>query len=242
MFTLPCYSGLVSNDREEISALSYLTAHSGSDGLADNSMEFVAFFSNKKQVSAIEVDVRMNKERQLVLHHDILGEGQHYVALEDVFAYISRENSPIRINCDLKETGLEEAVYGLADKYALWPQVELSGTVASRYLAKWCDQILMNIENGMDDALHGEHIGRWGENVLLEALAKLARSHAKVININHQLFTDAVQEKGKQLALEFSLWTVNDLIAIEKYEKQNIYNITTRKAWTYIQQKGVQAG
>ncbi|SFE12927.1 glycerophosphodiester phosphodiesterase [Trichococcus pasteurii] len=221
--------------------MSYLTAHSGSDGLADNSMEFVAFFSNKQQVSAIEVDVRMNKERHLVLHHDILKDGQHYVSLEDVFAYIAREKSPTRINCDLKETGLEEAVYGLADKYDLWPQVELSGTVSCRYLSKWSNQILMNIENGMDDSFHGEHIGRWGENVLLEALAKLARSQAKVININHQLFTEAVQEKGKQLALEFSLWTVNDLISIGNYEKENIYNITTKKAWTYIQQKREQA-
>jgi len=205
-------------------------------------MEFVAFFSNKQEISAIEVDVRMNRERQLVLHHDILDEKQRYVSLEDVFAYIAREKSPIRINCDLKETGLEDAVYGLADKYALWPQVELSGTVACSYLPKWSNQILMNIENGMDDSFHGEHIGRWGENVLLEALGKLSRSQAKFININHQLFTDAVQEKGKQLALEFSLWTVNDLNAIRNYEMENIYNITTKKAWTYIQQKGVQTG
>ena len=222
--------------------MSYLTAQSGSDGLADNSMEFVVFFCDKQEISAIKVDVRMNKEHQLVLHHDTLEEGQHYVSLEDVFAYIARVNSPIRINCDLKEAGLEEAVYGLAEKYALWPQVELSGTVACRYLAKWSDQILMNIENGMDDALHGEHIGRWGENVLLEALSKLSRSQAKVININHQLFTDAVQVRGKQLALEFSLWTVNDMHAIGNYEKENIYNITTKKAWTYIQQKGMQTG
>jgi len=204
-------------------------------------MEFVVFFCDKQDISAIKVDVRMNREYQLVLHHDALEEGQQYVALEDMFAYIARENSPIRINCDLKETGLEEAVYKLADKYALWPQVELSGTVACRYLSKWSNQILMNIENGMDDSFHGEHIGRWGENVLLEALAKLSRSQAKIININHQLFTDAVKEKGKLLELEFSLWTVNDLIAIENYEKENIYNITTRKAWAYIQQKREQA-
>lgn len=221
--------------------MSYLTAQSGSDGLADNSMEFVVFFCDKQDISAIKVDVRMNREYQLVLHHDALEEGQQYVALEDVFAYIARENRPIRINCYLKETGLEEAVYKLADKYALWPQVELSGTVACRYLPKWSNQILMNIENGMDDSFHGEHIGRWGENVLLEALAKLSRSQAKIININHQLFTDAVKEKGKLLELEFSLWTVNDLIAIENYEKENIYNITTRKAWAYIQQKMEQA-
>ena len=228
--------------KEVSSELSYLTAQSGSDGLADNSMEFVVFFCDKQDISAIKVDVRMNREYQLVLHHDALEEGQQYVALEDVFAYIARENRPIRINCYLKETGLEEAVYKLADKYALWPQVELSGTVACRYLPKWSNQILMNIENGMDDSFHGEHIGRWGENVLLEALAKLSRSQAKIININHQLFTDAVKEKGKLLELEFSLWTVNDLIAIENYEKENIYNITTRKAWSYIQQKGGQAG
>lgn len=205
-------------------------------------MEFVAFFSSKQEISALEVDVRMNKAQQLVLHHDSLDERQDYVALEDVFAYIANEKSPIHINCDLKEVGLEEAVYRLANKYALWPQVELSGTVACKYLANWNNQILMNIENGMDDALHGVHIGRWGENVLLEALTKLSRSQAKIININHQLFTEAVQAKGKLLALEFSLWTVNDMQAIRDYEKKNIYSITTRKAWTYIQHKGGQSG
>ena len=112
--------------KEVSSELSYLTAQSGSDGLADNSMEFVGFFCDKQEISAIKVDVRMNKEHQLVLHHDTLEEGKYYVALEDVFAHIAREKSPLRINCDLKESGLEEAVYGLANKHALWPQVEQS--------------------------------------------------------------------------------------------------------------------
>lgn len=220
--------------------MSYLTAHSGSDGLADNSMEFVVFFAGKSAVTAIELDVRMDRDRQLVLHHEALAAGARYARLEDVFAYIAIRSSPVRINCDLKETGLEEHVHRLANKYALWPQVELSGAVACKYLPEWNGQILMNIENGMDDALYGENIGRWGENVLLEALTKLSRSQAKIININHQLFTDAVRERGRQLALEFSLWTVNDLETIGNYESENIYNITSRKAWAYIQHKGRQ--
>ena len=77
---MPCYSELISKMKEASSELSYLTAQSGSDGLADNSMEFVVFFCDKQDISAIKVDVRMNKELQLVLHHDTLEEGQQFMS------------------------------------------------------------------------------------------------------------------------------------------------------------------
>ena len=207
---MPCYSGLISKKKEVSSELSYLTAQSGSDGLADNSMEFVVFFCDKQDISAIKVDVRMNKEHQLVLHQKHWKRGKYYVALEDVFAYIAREKSPIRINCDLKETGLEEAVYGLADKYALWPQVELSGTVACRYLSKWSNQILLNIQFGMDDSFHGEISGD-GEKCVARSVGQFgpqpSESHQHQSSVVHGCRT------GKRQAVEIGifLWIVNEL-------------------------------
>ena len=87
-----------------------ITAHSGADGTKENSLEFVAY-AMQTGADALEVDVRMGENGILILSHDKTDEDA--VRLADVFRMMGKYPG-MRINCDLKECGLEVAVRQLA--------------------------------------------------------------------------------------------------------------------------------
>ena len=87
-----------------------ITAHSGADGTKENSLEFVKY-AMQTGADALEVDVRMGENGILILSHDKTDEDA--ARLADVFRMM-RERPQMRINCDLKEYGLEMAVRQLA--------------------------------------------------------------------------------------------------------------------------------
>ena len=97
---------------------------------------------------------------------------------------------------------------------------------------------MMNIENGMVDAFHGEHIGRWGENVLLEALVKLSRSNAK----SHQHQSSVVHgcRTGKRQTVGIGIFLVDRerLERDRKLRKGKYLQHHDQKSLGYIQQKG----
>lgn len=83
-----------------------ITAHSGADGTKENSLEFVAY-AMQTGADALEVDVRMGENGILILSHDKTDEDA--VRLADVFCMMGKYPG-MRINCDLKECGLEVSV------------------------------------------------------------------------------------------------------------------------------------
>ncbi|XIQ46249.1 hypothetical protein N8B96_13930 (plasmid) [Enterococcus faecium] len=60
---------------------------------------------------------------------------------------MANEKATMTINCDLKEEGLEMAVFSLAQTYQIWPQIVLSGYVQLSWAAIWGKHIFYNIEN-----------------------------------------------------------------------------------------------
>lgn len=50
---------------------------------------------------------------------------------------MANEKATMTINCDLKEEGLEMAVFSLAQTYQIWPQIVLSGYVQLSWAAIW---------------------------------------------------------------------------------------------------------
>lgn len=212
-----------------------ITAHSGSDHMADNSIAFISFFVHQPAIDAIEVDVRQDADHRLILSHDALIREQNYVFLEDVFAYLSEHSSDKVLNCDLKVPDLESAVRTLAKTYQLWEQVILSGMVKQSFLAKCPSHIYANIENAVS-------FRTWQDvrlQTVHQALFELADCGAEVVNIPYQLYTKDVRKKADLLGLKLSLWTVNDLTKIEQYEKEAVWNVTSRKAFAYVQYRGV---
>lgn len=86
-----------------------ITAHSGSDGTPDNSLACVRY-AISTAADAFEVDVRRLADGTLALGHDA---ADHTApTLREVLA-LAAAKPGVRINCDLKERGLEPAVAAL---------------------------------------------------------------------------------------------------------------------------------
>jgi len=86
-----------------------ITAHSGCDGTPDNSLEFISH-ALRSGADALEVDVRAAQDGTLYLSHDRTDAA--CPKLSQAFPML--RSRPMRINCDLKQPGLEEAVLALA--------------------------------------------------------------------------------------------------------------------------------
>lgn len=211
--------------------MTYITAHSGSDQTEENSLRFVEFFRDKP-VDALEIDVRKNSCGQLVLNHDQLVVGEDYLSLNTFLT--AMKGTSLKLNCDLKESNLEIGVFELAQRHNKWSDILLSGNVDPKYLKKWPTQLLMNIENAVDLR---KSYAEWDEETVIEGMEHLAKQGAKIINMPEQLFTEKIYETGQALAVDFSLWTVNDLNRIEELVAKNIYNVTSRQAWAYLQRR-----
>ena len=112
--------------------MTMITAHAGADALSDNSLAYVRH-ALASAADALEIDVRRAAAGELRLGHDAADDG--LPTLEEVFALL-RDTPGKRVNCDLKEPGLQEAVCALAREHGLAGRVILTGTTdAALYAA-----------------------------------------------------------------------------------------------------------
>ena len=201
-----------------------ITAHSGSDGTPDNSMEFVNYALGTA-VDALEIDVRQAANGTLIISHDETGE--EAVTLKEVFDAVRGHEK--RINCDLKEYGLEEAVNELAVSCGLtvppWEAVE----------------VFWNVEECISDIYVCEAGGE-REKITAEMAKKLAveaaRSGYSVININEKYLNEAVLETMRSHHMGISAWTVNEPDRISQLLELGVHNITTRRPAEALKLRG----
>lgn len=168
-----------------------ITAHSGADGTKENSLEFVAY-AMQTGADALEVDVRMGENGILILSHDKTDEDA--VRLADVFRMMGKYPG-MRINCDLKECGLEVAVRQLALISGLkTEQILYSGSVRPVPVTEsciWRDvEVFWNIEEYLPDIYKEQK-----EDLLFEQAAyKISRACRKygihTVNVNEKIATE----------------------------------------------------
>ena len=208
-----------------------ITAHSGSDGTPDNSMEFVRY-ALTTSADALEIDVR-RAEGGLVISHDA-ADGKA-VELKEVFLAV--KNHPIRINCDLKEHGLEEAVYILAEECGLpEEQILYSGSVtpcAASCDCRWKNvEIYWNVEECIpgiyEHAVSGDTpsaIPRKDAEQLAEACLKCG---IHTVNICEKFLGEEFLSVMEKNGIGISAWTVNEPERIRQLLDLGIRNLTTR--------------
>lgn len=206
-----------------------ITAHSGCDGTPDNSIEFVRY-ALTSDADCLEVDVRWDKDKNLVLSHDEAG--SENTLLKDAFSLLSQKPN-LKINCDLKLQGMEASVYQLAAEFQLEDRLIFSGEVnPDRLLADKeiyfpkaaiflnIERISPEIEQIKDsDALFAE---------FQKALAKIRKLPVSCVNLDYHLLTDDILKLMEEMNLSASAWTVNDEADLKWLLQKNIANITTR--------------
>lgn len=206
-----------------------ITAHSGADGTKENSLEFVKY-AMQTGADALEVDVRMGENGILILSHDKTDEDA--ARLADVFR-LMRERPQMRINCDLKEYGLEVAVRQLAQISGLKiDQILYSGSVRPVPVTEQCAwrdvEVFWNIEEYLPD-IYKEN----KEDLLFEQAAyKISRACRKygihTVNVNEKIATEEFIRITGENEIDLSVWTVNEEGRFRELLEQGVKNITTR--------------
>lgn len=199
-----------------------ITAHSGCDGTPDNSLEFISH-ALQCGADALEVDVRAAADGTLYLSHD----QANTVCPQLAQAFQMIQNSSMKINCDLKQPDLEEAVLALARKWGAADRLLFSGSVSMEVMKQnpeICSRTLLNVR----PILPAE--GTDSTERQLEELARTCRAcGAAVINVSYEMCTDQVLERLRAENIGVSAWTVNEEAAACRLLAHGIYNITSRR-------------
>lgn len=214
-----------------------LTAHSGSDGTSDNSLEFIERMI-ENQVESIEVDIHRAPNGKLYLSHDPIKTHETIdclLELEALFRYIYKKSSTVTVNCDLKESGLEAEVQWTAEKWELFDQVVFSGVVDPVHLSIWDrEKIFYNIENCLPNIYTVNQLKKAHFDVVNYFCRKYS---VHTLNLYYGLCSKEWIELCHANHLNLSVWMVDNLEMIETFKQQEIYNVTTRRAIEYLTDK-----
>ncbi|MGM9630484.1 glycerophosphodiester phosphodiesterase [Butyricicoccus sp.] len=220
-----------------------LTAHSGADETPENSLEFIRYVL-ATEADALEIDVRrQTRSGTLVLSHDELCvRGQPL--LRQAMELVSQHPS-MCINCDLKEPGLEQQVFRLADEMQIVNRLIFSGTVDPAALTEIPiprEHVYLNIEEQIP-----ELYGRCRQDAAYalraaEKICDICSSYGiRTVNVFQGLVTDPFLEILNSREKDISVWTVDEETRLAYFLSHGVRNITTRRltaALSVRQEKG----
>ena len=207
-----------------------ITAHNGADGAQEGSLEYVQY-ALSSDADVMEVDIRRRPDGMLVFTHDALTTDLHLVSIEDVFRRVSGTGK--LVNCDLKEAGLETAVYELARKYGIEKQLIYSGTVSAAYCREAglnrLVRIALNIEEYVPDLYARCRRDPAQAVEAAKEMSAVCRRHGiGCVNANYHLAVDAFMDVLEENGLGLSVWTVDDPAEAARFLRRGIENVTTR--------------
>ena len=208
-----------------------ITAHSGADHTPDNSIEFVRY-ALESDADILEVDVRRDaKHDELVLSHDEVG--GELLTLEQAFQLLAGHPS-MQINCDLKEAGLEEPVYRLAEQMQLSDRLIFSGSVdperAAQVLGQKREKIYLNMEEQIPDLYQNCQQDSAYARTAAERICTICEAYGiKTVNVYEGLVDDRFLEIMNRHKIFLSVWTVNEERRLAYFLSRGVYNITTRR-------------
>lgn len=201
-----------------------ITAHSGADGRPDNSLEYVAY-ALECGADALEIDVRRQSGGALAIGHD---DATGAPTLAEVFR-IAAGRSGVKLNCDLKEPGLEAEVCRMAEEAGLSGRLILSGTVDA-FCGVSGAEIYLNLEEYVPDLyLNYREIPDF-ELTAAENIASVCkRAGIRTVNAYQGLITRRFARTLAEAGLGLSVWTVNEAWELKWFLGLGVRNITTRK-------------
>ena len=187
-----------------------ITAHSGCEGMPDNSREHI-LAAIASGAEMIEVDVRQDQDGLLYLSHDVPEDVGECLPLRELFVLIEPEKN-MAMNLDVKTEGLIEPVMALASEFALAGRIIFSGSCSdARELA---------------NAL-GAEVWR-GADSIPEGIATNRADGCPILNVHFSHITEEYEKELRSFGASFSAWTVNDEEKIRWLLEMGVANITTR--------------
>ena len=214
-----------------MSSKTLITAHSGADGTPDNSLDFVRY-ALTLPVDALEVDVRRRADGSLALGHD--STGSDAPSLRQVFDLVAAHPS-VKVNCDLKEPGLERDVCQLAQQCGLAGRLIFSGTVCVDALHNLPEasapvEVYLNLEEYVPDLYNSYRDIPDFELKAAETICGICTAHGiHAVNMNQSLVTRRFRDRLAQAGLGVSAWTVDWPDEMRWFFSRGVHNLTTRR-------------
>lgn len=204
-----------------------ITAHSGCDCTADNSLEYLNH-AIKTGADAFEVDVHRNCSGSFYLSHDTSGDS--CPDLLTAFELVKGSNK--LINCDLKTDDTELEVLSIAQKSGVSDQLLFSGSVSLTAIREndfVRNHTLFNITPILPDVIAHYRRGVLPTEAQWREVIRICQEYKiRILNIPFELCTDDVIEKLHSNHIMISAWTVNDEVIARRLLQHDVYNITTR--------------
>ncbi|MBO5936438.1 MAG: glycerophosphodiester phosphodiesterase [Clostridia bacterium] len=198
-----------------------VTAHTGCEGTADNSLEAIetGYLSG---ADIVEFDVHFNSEGEPVLAHDYAADDS--VKLRDAFEFIAKCEG-LRVNVDCKTTDNLKAITAIAEECGVKDRIFYTGIEVKNVKTVKADtpEIEYYLNTKIDKTrINDEHY--------IRSLVTLTKAvDARGLNIHFSNASKKMVKIFHSEGLEVSVWTVNKEFDMYKVLHLGCDNITTRQ-------------
>ena len=202
-----------------------ITAHSGCSGTPANSMEYIEKACTFP-IAALELDIRRHPGGELLLTHDPIADAP-LVRLEEAFAFL--RDKDIRINCDLKEYGLEAEILRAAERTGIArDRIIFTGSVTqARTFLKDCKDVCVMINpEELIPAFYAD-IRSEREQTMQSLLNACRESGYSTINVDFRVMDEKLYKMCADAGIAVSAWTVDRAEDIQQLFEKQVMNITT---------------
>lgn len=198
-----------------------VTAHTGCEGTADNSLEAIekGYLSG---ADIVEFDVHFNSKGEPVLAHDYAADDS--VKLRDAFEFIAKCEG-LRVNVDCKTTDNLKAIVKIAEECGVKDRIFYTGIEVKNVKTVKADtpEIEYYLNTKIDKTrINDEHY--------IRSLVTLTKAvGARGLNIHFSNASKKMVKIFHSEGLEVSVWTVNKEFDMYKVLDLGCDNITTRQ-------------
>lgn len=200
-----------------------ITAHTGAFDTDENSLASVeAAIANK--VDILEIDIRQRPNGTLVMDHELVITNNDGVPLSEAFELL--KDSDIRINLDIKETRVLNALHDMLVEYGLYSRAFLTG-IESKDVAAVKASSCADMEYYLN--CQPSRMEIFSEDYQQKLIGQLKETGAIGVNCHYSYaggqLCDLLHANGYKL----SVWTVNEKSAMKRALNFKPDNITTKQ-------------
>lgn len=198
-----------------------VTAHTGCEGTADNSLEAIKK-GYESGADIVEFDVHFNSEGEPVLAHDYAADDS--VKLKDAFMLVA-ECHGLRVNVDCKTVDNLKAIAETAEECGVKDRIFYTGIEVKDVdvVRRDTPEVKYYLNTDIDKS-------RKNDEHYIRSLVTLTRETGALgLNIHFSEASEKMIKIFHQEGLEVSLWTVNKELDMHKVLAMGCDNITTRQ-------------
>ena len=204
-----------------------LTAHTGCDGTADNSLDSITV-GYVSGADAVEFDLSFNNDGVAVLSHDEPVGGE--VTLDEAFSHLKQFKN-LLINVDVKRTDDLKQVAECAKKHGVFDRMFYTGIT--------CEDVEAVISNTPDVPYYlnvSVPAGKGNDTQYISELIEEVKTLGAIgLNFRYTSCSKKLVDMFHEQGLLVSIWTVNNRFDMKKALSYGADNVTTKKPSVYSQ-------